>query len=59
MYFIGGPGIHGFTFVLFIGILVGTYSSIAIASPLLLLGNREEAGEPAAKERAVGKLQQV
>ena len=31
MYFFGGPGIHGFTFVLLIGILVGTYSSVAIA----------------------------
>lgn len=53
MYFIGGEGIHGFTFVLFVGILAGTYSSIAIASPLLLVGGRPEeasakAGGPAA-----------
>ena len=39
MYFLGGAGIHGFTFVLLIGILVGTYSSVAIAAPLLLLGH--------------------
>jgi preprotein translocase subunit SecF len=38
MYFVGGPGIHGFTFVLLVGILVGTYSSIAIAAPILLIG---------------------
>jgi SecD/SecF fusion protein len=38
MYAFGGPGIHGFTYVLLVGILVGTYSSIAIAAPLLLLG---------------------
>ena len=38
MYFMGGPGIHGFTFVLLVGILVGSYSSVAIAAPLLLLG---------------------
>ena len=38
MYVIGGPGIHGFTFVLLSGILVGTYSSVAIASPMLLIG---------------------
>jgi SecD/SecF fusion protein len=38
MYITGGPGIHGFTFALLVGILVGTYSSIAIASPILLLG---------------------
>jgi SecD/SecF fusion protein len=42
MYFIGGPGIHGFTFVLLIGILVGTYSSVAIAAPILLVGQHEE-----------------
>jgi SecD/SecF fusion protein len=42
MYFLGGAGIHGFTFVLLVGILVGTYSSVAIAAPLLLLG-REKA----------------
>jgi SecD/SecF fusion protein len=40
MYFFGGPGIHGFTFVLLVGILVGTYSSVAIAAPILLLGNQ-------------------
>jgi SecD/SecF fusion protein len=38
MYIFGGPGIHGFTYALWTGILIGTYSSIAIASPLLLLG---------------------
>ncbi len=38
MYVFGGPGIHGFTFALLVGILVGTYSSIAIASPILLIG---------------------
>jgi SecD/SecF fusion protein len=38
MYIVGGPGIHGFTFVLLVGILVGTYSSIAIAAPILLTG---------------------
>lgn len=42
MYFLGGPGIHGFTFVLLVGILVGTYSSIAIASPILLIGGTQE-----------------
>lgn len=42
LYFFGGEGIHGFTFILTIGILVGTYSSIYIASPALLwLSNRK------------------
>ena len=47
MYFLGGQGIHGFTFVLLIGILVGTYSSVAIAAPILLLGNKGEEAKPA------------
>jgi SecD/SecF fusion protein len=42
MYFLGGAGIHGFTFVLLIGILVGTYSSVAIAAPLLLWGRETQ-----------------
>ncbi len=36
MYIAGGNGIHPFTFVLLAGILFGTYSSIAIAAPLLM-----------------------
>jgi SecD/SecF fusion protein len=46
MYICGGPGIHGFTFVLLIGILVGTYSSIAIAAPILLIGASKTAVRP-------------
>ncbi|MFO0865233.1 MAG: protein translocase subunit SecD [Gemmataceae bacterium] len=33
----GGPGVHLFAFVMVTGVLVGTYSSIYIASPLLLM----------------------
>ena len=36
MYIWGGDGIHGFSFALLVGVLFGTYSSIAIASPLLM-----------------------
>jgi SecD/SecF fusion protein len=36
MYIWGGAGIHGFSFALLMGVLFGTYSSVAIASPLLL-----------------------
>ena len=36
MYIWGGPGIKPFSYALLIGIIFGTYSSIAIASPLLL-----------------------
>ena len=43
MYIWGGPGIHGFTFALLGGILIGTYSSFAIAAPILLLGKGDQA----------------
>jgi SecD/SecF fusion protein len=36
LYCFGGEAIHGFAFALVIGVLVGTYSSIFIASPTLL-----------------------
>lgn len=36
MYIFGGPGIHGFNFAMFVGIVVGTYSSFAIASQFLV-----------------------
>jgi len=42
LYFMGGEGLAGFAFCLILGVLVGTYSSIYVASPALLwLMNRE------------------
>jgi len=38
MYVFGGQGLRGFTFAIGLGIIVGTYSSIAIAAPILLFG---------------------
>jgi SecD/SecF fusion protein len=43
MYIWGGVGLRGFTFAMLIGILIGTYSSIAIAAPILLLGAKAAA----------------
>jgi preprotein translocase subunit SecF len=37
LYFFGGDVIRGFAFVMAIGVIVGTYSSIFIASPFALL----------------------
>lgn len=37
LYVLGGPGLHGFAFAMIWGVFVGTYSSIFVASPLLLL----------------------
>jgi preprotein translocase subunit SecF len=39
MYIWGGPGLRGFTFAMLVGIIAGTYSSIAIAAPILLIGS--------------------
>ena len=51
LYFFGGDGIHGFAFCMLIGVVVGTYSTIYIASPLLLwMWNREQ------QQRAAGRL---
>ncbi|MEN6385440.1 MAG: protein translocase subunit SecD [Phycisphaerales bacterium] len=38
MYIWGGPGFRGFNYIMTIGIAIGTYSSIAIAAPILILG---------------------
>jgi preprotein translocase subunit SecF len=32
----GGPVLRGFSFALTVGILIGTYSSIAVAAPMLV-----------------------
>jgi SecD/SecF fusion protein len=58
MYVFGGPGIHGFTFALLVGILVGTYSSIAIAAPLLLVGLRQPR-EQTMRDTSVGRPGQL
>jgi preprotein translocase subunit SecF len=39
IYLAGGGGIRPFAFALLIGIFVGTYSSVAIAAPLVFKGH--------------------
>jgi SecD/SecF fusion protein len=61
LYLFGGEGVHLFAFVMVVGVVVGTYSSIYIASPLLLIfgegrhpaGQRDRlpTGEPAPATR--------
>lgn len=41
----GGLVIHDFALALFCGVVVGTYSSIFVASPIVLLLDRNETGE--------------
>ncbi|MBX2852507.1 MAG: protein translocase subunit SecD [Phycisphaeraceae bacterium] len=40
LYVLGGDGIHGFAFAMLLGVLVGTYSSIAVAAPILTIGTK-------------------
>ena len=42
LFFLGGGIIHDFAFALMVGVLVGTYSSIFIASPILLAWQRKK-----------------
>ncbi|SHO81637.1 Protein-export membrane protein SecF (TC 3.A.5.1.1) [hydrothermal vent metagenome] len=36
LYIFGGEIIHGFSFTLLVGVIIGTYSSIFVASPILI-----------------------
>lgn len=42
MYVFGGQGLRGFTFAIGFGVIIGTYSSVAIAAPLLLIGIKSQ-----------------
>lgn len=50
LYFLGGSVIHDFAFALLIGILIGTYSSIFVAAPIVVDWHKrfEEGRTPAA-----------
>jgi SecD/SecF fusion protein len=58
MYIFGGSGLRGFNFVIFLGLIVGTYSSIAVAAPLLLVGlpGQQEKARPAVKIEGVRQV---
>ncbi|DAB39667.1 MAG TPA: protein translocase subunit SecF [Sulfurovum sp. UBA12169] len=65
LFLFGGEIIEGFSFTLMIGIMVGTYSSIFIASPLLIwLGFsvsdfREKAAQKLKREKEKEKMRQM
>ncbi len=41
MFIFGGPAIKGFLFALLIGVLIGTYSSLCVATPILIDFNKK------------------
>lgn len=54
LYIFGGEVIRGFTFAMILGVLIGTYSSFFIASPvLILLGTNREGAKELAKAKPV------
>jgi len=46
LYYFGGEGVHLFAFVMVVGVIVGTLSSIYVASPLLLLFGEGKTSTP-------------
>ena len=47
LYFFGGEGLHSFAFAFLVGVVAGTYSSVYVASPVLLwLSGVSAAPEP-------------
>ena len=53
MYAMGGTGIRPFTFCLLTGLIVGTYSSVAIAAPLVFTGKASNSGSEEVKEESL------
>jgi SecD/SecF fusion protein len=54
LYLFGGEGLHGFAFSLVIGFLSGTYSTIYIASPILIDWDRRAQKKPAPAKELIG-----
>ncbi len=55
LFIFGGGVIHNFAFALLVGVIIGTYSSIFVASPLLIFWDEHKAGKAeklSAKEKA-------
>jgi len=58
LYIDGGPGVHAFSYALLVGVLVGTYSSIAVASPLVWSRKRDLSDRRAREEAELDALPQ-
>jgi len=46
LFILGGSVIHSFAFTLLVGFVVGTYSSIYVASPIVLYLDRKQPKRP-------------
>lgn len=55
LYIFGGEVLKGFSFAMIFGVLIGTYSSIFVAMPVLIYFNvRPQEGSPDAEKQATG-----
>lgn len=55
LLFLGGEVIHDFAFALVVGVIVGTYSSIFVASPLLVFWNTSAVAQRMSLVRPAGR----
>ncbi len=54
LYFAGGQGIHAFAFAMLVGLVSGTYSTVYIASPVLLWLRKSDDGKSGSGNRQRG-----
>jgi len=59
LYLAGGEGVHLFAFVMVVGVLVGTYSSIFVAAPLLLMFGEGRHATPVQAPRAEDEEEKI
>ena len=59
LFIFGGEVLHGFSFALVVGILIGTYSSIAVAAPMLVAWQQWRAGHGRAAALPAGKRARI
>jgi SecD/SecF fusion protein len=52
LYIVGGEGVRAFAFALTMGVIVGTYSSIAVAAPIIWSRSEEEKHAPGSTDLA-------
>src|SRR5437660_9991010 len=55
LYFFGGPVLNDFAFSFLVGVVVGTYSSIFIASPIVLWWTRARRKDTSSLRREVSQ----
>ena len=58
LYIWGGPGIHLFAFMMLIGVVVGSLSTIYVATPLLLILGEGRVTERESRRRPQGRARE-